>query len=185
MISDEVEEWRFIDLENFPYSQVSSFGRVKSLRREIVNPNGVGTRVLSEKIGVLQEHEQGYLEVMLNHNKRFKTFSVHRLVCSAFHPNPENKSEVNHKDGIKWNNHKNNVEWSTRSENQIHAFKTKLQTRKKGTSNPSSKLSESDILDIRKSNLTQDKLSEIYGVNQSTISSIIRRTTWTHVKDKT
>lgn len=53
-------------------------------------------------------------------------FRVHRLVCSAFHPNLENKPLVNHKDGIKWNNYKDNVEWSTPSENNQHALKTGL-----------------------------------------------------------
>lgn len=44
----------------------------------------------------------------------------------AFHPNPENKETVNHKDGNKENNNENNVEWSTRSENVQHAFDTGL-----------------------------------------------------------
>lgn len=71
---------------------------------------------------------RGYLRVKLYKNAQPRMFSIHRLVADAFIPNRENKSQVNHKDGNKGNNNVENLEWATQSENQIHAYKTGLNT---------------------------------------------------------
>lgn len=111
--------------------RISNFGRVKSLKRHVVH-NYSGFKTLKERILSAKADSNGYCVVVLCRDGNKKTFKVHRLVSVAFIPNPQNKPQVNHKNGIKDYNYFENLEWCDRSENVNHAIKMGFLTYKKG-----------------------------------------------------
>ena len=118
-MGNQEEIWKgIVGYEGF--YQVSNYGRVKSLSIDKKMP----LRVVKskERIKKLRLDKDGYLLCDLNKNKKRTTNKIHRLVAKAFITNPENKSEVNHKNGVKNDNSFENLEWCTRSENEKHAF---------------------------------------------------------------
>lgn len=109
-----METWKNIKGYEGLY-QVSSEGRVKSLERK----DCLG-RIVKERILKTAPNAQGYPIVVLCAGGKQKMFKVHRLVCQAFHKNPENKPCVNHIDENKTNNAASNLEWCTYEENNNH-----------------------------------------------------------------
>jgi hypothetical protein len=99
----ENEIWKTI--EEFPIYEVSNLGRIK---------NTISQKILCNNI------KSGYHHVCLINSNYRKNCKLHRVIAMAFIPNPENKSDVNHKDKNKLNNKLSNLEWMTRKENCLH-----------------------------------------------------------------
>ena len=101
--------------------QVSNIGRIKSLARKgfyDANP----CIIINYKEKILKPITAGVgLKVILFKDKKHKSFKIHRLVAQAFIPNPDNKSEVNHKDEDRTNNNDWNLAWVTGKENKHYS----------------------------------------------------------------
>ena len=97
------EIWKDIK-EHEGYYMVSNLGRVKTLDRWRNCPSNKKIKYLRKgKILKQMKDKSGYLLVSLYKNKKARRWLVHRLVAETFIPNPENKPQVNHKDGNKQN----------------------------------------------------------------------------------
>ena len=118
------EVWK--DVKGFEgLYQVSDQGNVRSIFTEIKDKNGVAKK---HKPQILKQSmtTTGYKKVEIrNLESKRKSMKVHRLVATAFIPNPENKPFINHIDSNPINNKLSNLEWCTGSENLYHAYKTR------------------------------------------------------------
>ena len=103
-----MEEWKTIDGTGGMY-EVSSYGRLRS---------NISVKILKTNV-----NSAGYILATFPIAGVKKRRQVHRLVASAFIPNPEGKPQVNHLDADRTNNHVENLEWCTASENTVYSFK--------------------------------------------------------------
>ncbi len=119
---------------------------------------------------------KSYLGALIG-GKYGKIYFVHRLVALMFIPNPENKPQVNHKDGNPINNHFSNLEWVTGDENIKH-WNTILK-RKGGRSI----LTMDQAIKIRQmkfdpSRPTYREIGNQFGVSERCIVYIMGNKTW-------
>lgn len=163
--------------------QVSNTGKVKSLTREWVFGNTNSVQRKEETIVTQYVNKYKYCCVLLSTNSKKKSIKVHRLVAIAFIPNPENKPQVNHKDGDKQNNNDWNLEWNTAKENVKHAYDTGLKNGSAGVKNGRVKLTEKDVIEIRRLSSTMSgyAIAKKYGIYQTTVSKILTRKLWKHI----
>lgn len=107
----EKEIWKPVEGFDGRYL-VSNLGRVKSVSRITHFITGISRRE-PERILSPVDNGYGYMYVNLSKNNKTKQHAVHRLVASAFIPNPYNHPQVNHKNEIKSDNRAENLEWCT------------------------------------------------------------------------
>lgn len=130
------EEWRpVLDYEG--HYEISNYGNLKSLSRTIPFKNS--QRILPEVFlkGTVSK-ERGYVCFCLSNNGISFHKKAHRLVASAFLPNPENKPDINHLNG-KSNNFYLFLEWCTQKENVRHAWDAGLSKSLKRGEKPNAK----------------------------------------------
>jgi hypothetical protein len=99
-----------------PDYTINENGEIWSKDRVVQHKND---KIENRKSQLIQpsEDKSGYLKVCLRVNQKPKMFRVHRLIATAFIPNPNNLPVVNHKNGDKLNNSISNLEWCTQMYN--------------------------------------------------------------------
>lgn len=137
-------------------------------------------RVLSPKV-----EKSGYITHTLTKDGVRKTVKVHRLVATAFIPNPENKPQVNHINGIKSDNHVQNLEWATTFENRQHAYDIGLQKPTSGIKNGMCTHTEDEIKFILKmyaSGMRQIDIVNEHGFKKELVNIVVNGKAWKHIK---
>lgn len=172
-----IEVWKDIERYEGIY-QVSNMARIKSLDRIDCRGQHRKERVLKQAFD-----SDGYCIVTLSKERIGITKKVHRLVAQAFIPNPEDKPEVNHIDGVKSNNQISNLEWATSCENQKHSRRIGLHPEIAET-HKSAKLTNSQVLEIFNSSLRPRELSKLYNIGTLTIFRIKSGYNWSSVTGK-
>ena len=143
---------RWVKIEGYEeFYEISTKGRVKSLRQNKVMMPGLGSR--------------GYMLINLRKDGNHTPYDIHRLVAKAFILNPEGKKTVNHIDACKTNNSIENLEWMTQKENSMHA--SYLGLFKPHRKNVSQKSLHGEIIEVFKSMLEAQKNT---GVDQASIT---------------
>jgi hypothetical protein len=113
-----METW--VDVKGYEgIYMVSDQGRVMRVSKDSLgrDPHGKKRHILSPPLSC------GYPRVSLFKNKIQKLHHVHRLVATAFIPNPDNKPVVNHINSVRTDNRVGNLEWCTVKENIHHGIK--------------------------------------------------------------
>lgn len=156
-----------------------------NIKGEILShPKINGQRGLSQpKILKHLTDSDGYKFIALSKDGNKKYYKIHRLIAQSFIINPLNKPIINHKNGIKDDNRISNLEWCTTKENIQHSWDMGL-SNQDGEKNPTSKLTEAIVKDIRnriKNGEVQRKVAIELNISPTTVHDIINFKTWKHI----
>jgi hypothetical protein len=128
--------------------KVSNLGNVFSIKRNII---------LKPRLKAL-----GYYDYCLSLKSKYKHIRIHRLVATHFIPNPDNLTDVHHKDEDKSNNKVTNLEWIDGGKhNKLHK----------------ASLTDADVLKVRQLRKSRGwgplKISRKLGISKGIVANII------------
>tara|TARA_R100001198_G_scaffold86436_1_gene61078 strand:+ start:2331 stop:2834 length:504 start_codon:yes stop_codon:yes gene_type:complete len=153
---------KWLPTKDFPNYEVSNEGLVR-------NANTKHILKLNTKKGTLP-----YKRVHLSHKGIAKYPLVHRLVLIAFVGDCPKGMQCLHADNNPANNNLSNLSWNTPKKNHETIDR-------KGERNGRAKLTETDVINIRKSQAATRSLAKQYNVSQKYIQNIQRGITWKHI----
>ena len=188
------EIWKNIEGYEEIY-QVSNMGRVKRLPyvKTFRNQFTSWNKKMGEYLFKPSKDSNGYEQVTLTVGRK-RTAFVHRLVAEAFLQKPSgalleecrnaslNYVLINHKDADRVNNKVENLEWCSPKHNSDHTVETGNHNPSKGEDNYAAILTEEQVLKLYRlattKTMSQEKLGQLYGVKQITVSNIKTGRSW-------
>lgn len=185
--SDSIATAEYRPVDGFPGYRVGNDGTVWSCWKRIRLKKGNGHKLYtSDSFRQLKPGKSGvgYLTVCLYRNKTGTTFTVHRLVLDAFvGPRPP-KHEACHGDGDKTNNRLENLRWDMPHGN--HADRAKHGVSNRGSRNGFAKLTEKEVLEIRKrrsNGESCDSIAAAFNVSARNVRRITSGKTWKYAAE--
>lgn len=176
---EPTEEWRPVVGYEGLY-EVSSFGRVRSLRRPPGRPGNPGGKIL--RLIPMGHHGHYRLAVGLSRDGKRKCGPVHRLVAAAFlGPCPEGL-QVRHGPGGAYDNRPANLSYGTSLQNNLDKHRDGTMIR--GEAHHKAKLTDAKVVEIRQrtaAGVRSGLLAKEYGVSGRLIRLVVNRKIWTHV----
>jgi DNA-binding XRE family transcriptional regulator len=176
----DIEKW--VDIKGYEsLYQISSFGNVRSLDREIIYGDKNKGEYHNRKGQLLKPSlSNGYKTISLSG----VTHTIHSLVAKHFLNEPLNKDYVvNHIDYNKENNFYKNLEWVTQKDNVRHNYLTG--NANIGVKQKDAKLDKDKVLQIKfylkEGILSQAKIAKMYNVSATTITDIKKGRKWKHI----
>ena len=155
-------------LENYPGYVFYEDGRIWSEPKGKSNPKGKFLKHTS------QHH--GYTVVSIVERGEKKQRSLHKLMATAFIPNPKKLPQINHINGNKKDNRLSNLEWCSAKQNTQHAERIGLRRHLDGgENNTRAKLTNTQAREIKRlvsEGISQMEISRTFGVCQSVVSFI-------------
>lgn len=112
-----MEIWKIIPNTEECY-EASSMGRIRSVDRLVATARNKDMKAIRRgKILKTELDRSGYPVVTLSIENKQKTCKVHRLVASAFVPNPNNLPQIDHINSKRYDNRPENLRWCTSQDN--------------------------------------------------------------------
>ncbi|MFJ1336805.1 NUMOD4 motif-containing HNH endonuclease [Pseudomonas caricapapayae] len=163
----QIETWR--PIPSFAGYEASSLGRIRG--------NGRVRKSMPDR--------QGYMRVSFWTDKGSRKFAVHVLVAAAFHGERPEGAVTRHINGLNGDNRPDNLAYGTPAENE--ADKACHGTKVVGSRHHSSKLTEEQVIEIRRRHAEDSSLfsagvaARELGVCWKTVKDIVDRKIWKHL----
>lgn len=170
MIAIEEEIFKSFTYDGMEY-KIGNFGTIYGTRF---------SRPLKQRL-----NEDGYLEVTMGKAKgKRTTFRVHRLVAMLFVPNPNNYTEVNHKDYNRANPRYDNLEWINHADNVKYSSNIgRYKECKIGVNNGKARYSKAEVIKIRELYDSGENIMNIIKIIFPDLSYKERKNMWNGIKN--